>query len=96
MLNFYIAFYKENSEKSEKVPNLGIFFPKTILMFRVGLKKIMVGRPIGTTHTFHLSIRRVPQKGLEGEQLTGSERLLTINTQVHICIIFAGKEQQVM
>ena len=26
--------------KSEKVPILGIFSPKTILMFRVGLKKI--------------------------------------------------------
>ena len=35
--------------KSEKVPILGIFSPKTILMFRVG-------RPTGTTHTFHLSI----------------------------------------
>ena len=40
--------------KSEKVPILGIFSPKTILMFRVGLKTIMVGRPTGTTHTFHL------------------------------------------
>ena len=30
--------------KSEKVPILGIFSPKTILMFRVGLKKIRVGR----------------------------------------------------
>ena len=29
--------------KSEKVPILGIFSPKTILMFRVGLK-IRVGR----------------------------------------------------
>ena len=43
--------------KSEKVPILGIFSPKTILMFRVGLKKIRVGRPTGTTHTFHLSLR---------------------------------------
>ena len=25
-------------------------------MFRVGLKKIRVGRPTGTTHTFHLSL----------------------------------------
>ena len=30
--------------KSEKVPIVGIFSPKTILMFRVGLKKIRVGR----------------------------------------------------
>ena len=44
--------------KSEKVPILGIFSPKTILMFRVGLKKIRVGRPTGTTHTFHLSLKR--------------------------------------
>ena len=29
--------------KSEKVPILGIFSPKTILMFRVGLKKSRVG-----------------------------------------------------
>ena len=43
--------------KSEKVPILGIFSPKTILMFRVGLKKIRGGRPTGTTHTFHLSLR---------------------------------------
>ena len=30
--------------KSEKVPILGIVSPKTILMFRVGLKKVRVGR----------------------------------------------------
>ena len=36
--------------KSEKVPIFGIFSPKTILMFRVGLKN-RVGRPTGTTHT---------------------------------------------
>ena len=42
--------------KSEKVPILGIFSPKTILMFRVGLKKIRVGRPTGTAHIFHLSL----------------------------------------
>ena len=42
--------------KSERVPILGIFSPKTILMFRVGLKKIRVGRPTGTTHTFHFSL----------------------------------------
>ena len=41
--------------KSEKVPILGIFSPKTILMFREGLKN-RVGRPTGTTHTFHLSL----------------------------------------
>ena len=41
--------------KSEKVPILGIFFPKTILMFRVGLKN-RVDRPTGTAHTFHLSL----------------------------------------
>ena len=41
--------------KSEKVPILGIFSPKTILMFRVGLKNL--GRKAtGTTHTFHLSL----------------------------------------
>ena len=43
--------------KSEKVPILGFFFPKTILMFRVGFKKNRVGRPTGTTRTFHLSLR---------------------------------------
>ena len=41
--------------KTEKVPILGIFSPNTIFMFRVGLK-IRVGRPTGTTHTFHLSL----------------------------------------
>ena len=30
--------------KSENVPILGIFSLKTILMFRVGLKKVRVGR----------------------------------------------------
>ena len=41
--------------KSEKVPVLGIFSPKTIFMFRVGLKKLgLVGN--GTTQTFHLSL----------------------------------------
>ena len=39
------------------MPILGIFSPKTILMFRVGLKKDRVGRPTGTTHTFHLSLK---------------------------------------
>ena len=42
--------------KTEKVPILGIFSPMINLMFRVGLKKIRVGRPTGTTHTFHLSL----------------------------------------
>ena len=42
--------------KSDKVPILGIFSPKTILMFRVGFKKNREGRPTGTTHTFHLSL----------------------------------------
>ena len=58
--------------KSEKVPILGIFSLKTILMFRVGLKKIWVGRPKGTTHTFHLSlsflIYVVSQGGSDGLQ----------------------------
>ena len=43
-------------KKTEKVPILGIFSPKTILMFRVGLKKIRVGRETGTTHIFHLRL----------------------------------------
>ena len=36
LLNFVIIFNKVT--KTEKVPILGIFSPKTILMFRVGLK----------------------------------------------------------
>ena len=44
--------------KTEKIPVLGISSPKTILMFRVGLKK-KVGREMGITHTFHLSLRDV-------------------------------------
>ena len=52
--------------KSEKVPILGIFSPKTILMFRVGLKKIRVGRPTGTTHTFHLSLKTLVLSILSG------------------------------
>ena len=43
-----------------------------------------------------ISLEGYHKKDLKGNQLTGLERLLTINTQVHICIIFAGKEQQVM
>ena len=46
-------------KKSEKVPILSIFSPKTILMFRVGFKKNRVVRPTGTTHTFHLSLRYI-------------------------------------
>ena len=42
--------------KSEKSAHFRYLFPKTILMIRVGLKKIRVGRPTGTTHTFHLSL----------------------------------------
>ena len=41
--------------KSENVPILGIFSPKTILMFRVGLKKINVGRQ-QEPHIFQLSL----------------------------------------
>ena len=59
--------------KSEKVPILGIFSLKTILMFRVGLKKNRVGRPTGTTHTFHLSLNFliyvVSQGGSDGLQI---------------------------
>ena len=36
--------------KSEKMPILGIFSPKTILMFRVGLKKL--GQVINRNHTY--------------------------------------------
>ena len=51
--------------KSEKVPILGTFSPKTILMFMVGLKKIRVGKPTGTTHTFHLSTIKVRCAGVD-------------------------------
>ena len=37
------------------MPILGIFSPKTILMFRVGLKKNRVGRQ-QEPHIFHLSL----------------------------------------
>ena len=37
-------------KKSEKVPILGIFSPKTILMFRVGLKKL--GEVGNRNHTY--------------------------------------------
>ena len=40
-------------------------------------------------------LRRVPQEGLEGEPVDRIREAFD-NTQVHICIIFAGKEQQVM
>ena len=55
--------------KSEKVPILGFFSPKTILMFRVGLKKIRVGRPTGTTHTFGLSLREIIKASLINSQI---------------------------
>ena len=42
--------------KTEKVPILDIFSPKTILMFYGRVKKNRVDRPTGTTHTFHLSL----------------------------------------
>ena len=41
-------------------------------------------------------LRRVPQEGLEGEPVDRISEAFEINTQVHICIIFAGKELQVM
>ena len=44
------------------MPILGIFSPKTILMFRVEFKKNRVGRPTGTTHTFHLSLNKLLEK----------------------------------
>ena len=40
LLKFVITLNKAIVTKSEKVPILGIFSPKTILMFRVGLKKL--------------------------------------------------------
>ena len=42
----------------------------------------------------NISLEGYHKKDLKGNQLTGSERLLTINTQVHICIIFAGKSNR--
>ena len=45
---------------------------------------------------WNISLEGYNKKDLKGNQLTGSERLLTINTQVHICIVSAGKEQQAM
>ena len=44
IIKFCYNILKKIVTKSEKVPILGIFSPKTILMFRVGLKKIRVGR----------------------------------------------------
>ena len=40
---------------------------------------------------WNISLESYHKKDSKGNQLTGSERLLTINTQLHIC-----KEQQVM
>ena len=42
----------------------------------------------------NISLEGYHKKDLKGKQLPGSERLLTINTQVHICIIFAGKSNR--
>ena len=39
---------------------------------------------------WNISLEGYHKKDLKGNQLTGSERLLTINTQVHICI-FCGE-----
>ena len=42
--------------KPEKVPILGIFFSKDHFNVYGRVEKIRVGRPTGTTHTFHLSL----------------------------------------
>ena len=39
---------------------------------------------------WNISLEGYHKKDLKGNQLTG----LTINTQVHICIIFAGKSNR--
>ena len=55
LLKFVITFIKENSDKPEKVPILGIFFFKD--HFNVnGRVKNKVGRETGTTHIFHLRL----------------------------------------
>ena len=38
-----------------------------------------------------MSLEGYHRKDSKGNQLTGTERLLTINTQVHICIFFVGE-----
>ena len=43
---------------------------------------------------WNISLEGYHKNNLKGNQLTGSERLLTINTQVHICIIVAGKSNR--
>ena len=43
---------------------------------------------------WNISLGGYHKKNLKGNQLTGTERLLTINTQVHICIIFARKSNR--
>ena len=43
---------------------------------------------------WNISLEGYHKKDLNGNQLTGSERLLTINTQAHICMIFAGKSNR--
>ena len=40
---------------------------------------------------WNMSLEGYHKKDLKGNQLTGSEWLLTINKQVHICIILGGK-----
>ena len=43
---------------------------------------------------WNISLEGYHKKDLKGNQLTGSERLLTINTQVYIWIIYAGKSNR--
>ena len=43
---------------------------------------------------WNISLEGYHKKDLKGNQLTGSERLLTINTQVHIWIIYAEKSNR--
>ena len=42
---------------------------------------------------WNISLEGYHKKDLKGNQI-GSERLLAINTLVHICIIFAGKNNR--
>ena len=51
--------------KIEKVPILGIFSPKTILMFRVGLKKIRVGRQQESHIYFIYALWKIPFNSLK-------------------------------
>ena len=43
---------------------------------------------------WNISLEGYHKKDLKGNKLTGSERLLTIDTQLHICIIFARKSNR--